>query len=101
MIRDDELGRYECRTDGHSKFWHIVHDVERNVYLATWGKIGKGSPPPKEYTEAEARKKINEKLSPKKGYVKNNNPRYAKVKGSVAVAFILSLEQDGDGEEAA
>jgi predicted DNA-binding WGR domain protein len=97
MIADTELGRYVCIGNGHKKFWHIAHDVEKDVYLATWGKIGNRPPPAKEYTEKQARKKIDEKLTMRKGYVytKDNNPKWEKVRGSVAVAFILSL----DGED--
>lgn len=96
-IPESDLGRYEFidPTVNSRKFWHIIYDVEKNQYMATWGRIGQGSPPPKIYTGKEAAKKIKEKVG--KGYKQNKNPRYARVIGSLAVAYILSLCDDGDG----
>lgn len=97
-IPEEQLGRYEFidYSINSEKFWHIIFDIEKNMYLATWGRIGKRSPQPKAYTAQEAAKKIREKVA--KGYKKNNNSKYKRVKGSSAIAFILSLAaEDGDG----
>lgn len=101
FIPESDLGRYEFidPSINSRKFWHIIYDMEKNQYLATWGRIGQGSPPPKVYTAKEAAKKIKEKVN--KGYQKNNAPRYGKVIGNLAVNFIMSLMEDGDGEQAA
>ena len=63
-------GRYECidPSKNQKKFWHIVYDRSTQKCIATWGRIGWNSPPPKEYSAAEAQKKIRAKL--KKGYKK-------------------------------
>lgn len=63
-----QVGRYENKEDGHSKFWELRRKGSRLV--ATWGKIGSsadgGGGPEKDYDELEAAKVVREKL--KKGY---------------------------------
>jgi len=97
MIHDQELGRYEFidMSINSCKFYHIIHDLSRNVYIAKWGRIG-NAPQSKEYTESQARKKISEKI--KKGYVHKEG--YPAVRGSAAVNFIRSLIT-GEEKEAA
>jgi len=79
-------GRYEMRNPATntSKFWWIVFDRSKQVAICTWGRIGNSSPPPKEYTVAEAEKKIREKL--KKGYSKVTG--YEEEIGSQSIHFI-------------
>ena len=79
-------GRYELidPTKNHRKFWHIVYDQSKQVCIATWGRIGNRSPEPKEYTVAEAQKKIQQKL--KKGYEKVDG--YTEKIGCQSIHFI-------------
>jgi len=86
MIPRELLGRYHCidPSKNHRKFWHIVFDRSTQTYIATWGRIGNSSPAPKEYTEAQVRKKVREKI--KKGYYKADG--YTEVIGSQSIHFI-------------
>ena len=88
MISKELLGRYHCINSekNHYKFWHIVFDKSKQIYIATWGRIGRNSPPPKEYTEDQAIKKIRDKMSERKGYKKVDG--YDEVIGSQSVPFI-------------
>ena len=79
-------GRYEMKnpSTNTNKFWWVVYDRSKQVVICTWGRIGNQSPPPKEYTVAEAEKKIREKL--KKGYVKVSG--FEEEIGSQSIHFI-------------
>jgi len=81
------FGRYECidPSKNHNKFWHIVVDRTNNKVYATWGRIGNRSPTPKEYTIAQAEKKVREKI--KKGYVKRDG--FLEEVGHNSLNFIL------------
>jgi len=79
-------GRYEMvnSATNTNKFWWIVFDQSKQVCICTWGRIGNRSPSPKEYTIAEAEKKIKQKL--KKGYEKVDG--YTEKIGSQSIHFI-------------
>ncbi|MBX7223795.1 MAG: AAA family ATPase [Blastocatellia bacterium] len=63
-----ETGRYECTEGTSSKYWQITLNQPRGTYETEWGRIGCPNPQGKTgLSEAEARKKIAEKLG--KGYV--------------------------------
>jgi predicted DNA-binding WGR domain protein len=80
-----ELGRYEYVGGSSNKYWHVVHDQNNNVYVATWGRIGNRNPGgSKQYSAQEIRKKIIEKR--KKGYVKVDG--YEERVGNLSVHFI-------------
>lgn len=80
------MGRYEFVSGTSAKYWHIVFDRSKQVYLAKWGKIGKAPQGSKEYSRNEVEKKIREKIN--KGYYKV--PGYEDEIGSNSVHFILS-----------
>lgn len=82
-------GRYEMvnRSTNTSKFWWVVLDESKQVVICTWGRIGNQSPPPKEYTLAEAMTKIKQKL--KKGYDKVDG--YEEKVGSQSIHFIKTF----------
>ena len=55
MLDKSLLGRYELvdPSKNHNKFWHIVFNATEQKYISVWGRIGKGSPPSKEYSSKE------------------------------------------------
>jgi len=83
------FGRYQMvnRAINTNKFWWIVFDQSKQVCICTWGRIGNSSPPPKEYTLAEAEKKIKQKL--KKGYEKVDG--YDEKIGCQSINFIKTF----------
>ena len=86
MISESNLGRYEYRDNNSDKYWHIIYDRTKQVYLAQWGKRSNPSPQgQKEYSEAEVRKKVVEKQ--KKGYYKVNG--YQTSAGANSLHFIM------------
>jgi predicted DNA-binding WGR domain protein len=70
----DMIGRYEFVGGSSSKFWQIKQYADG--YLAEWGRIGSGPQGERYYTEAEAYKKIREKIG--KGYQKVGTMRVNK-----------------------
>jgi len=69
MLPDDILGRYEFHSDttNSHKFWHVYYDERTRSYTCEWGRCGRVAQKRKPgMTEAEARKKISEKVN--KGY---------------------------------
>ena len=90
MIEKTLLGRYECVNPltNTNKFWHVVYTADR-IYVATWGRIGKGSPAPKTYTEAQVRSKIKQKI--KKGYVKKEGYLEVAIENYNSIHFITEM----------
>lgn len=80
-----ELGRYEFVGGNSAKYWHIVFDKTKRVYLAKWGKIGKSPQGSKEYSREQAFKKIREKVNKGYGLV----PGFEESVGENSVHFIL------------
>ena len=69
------VGRYECTTEGHNKFWELTYNKDKGLYEARWGAIGSAGQGPTEYTGDQARKKIQEKLAKGYGLVGNASER--------------------------
>lgn len=87
MIDRQSLGRYEYHNDSENshKFYHIVYDRNQQTYIAAWGRVGtKGQY--KAYTEAEALRKIREKIG--KGYRKDQSGRYEETIGENSIDWI-------------
>ncbi len=85
----DFCGRYECKTDGHNKFWEVHENTnsEGEEFVISFGAIGK-KPKFIYYSIGEIHDKIREKL--RKGYVKSrarnnasNEPAPRKPKAAV------------------
>ena len=85
-MSNTNLGRYEFVGGTSSKYWHIILDATRSVYIAKWGRIGNAPQGSKEYTYEEAMKKISQKI--KKGYAKEDG--YEESRGNNATHFIMS-----------
>jgi predicted DNA-binding WGR domain protein len=87
-----QCGRYEYRgsTDkgnASRKFWHIIHDKSRGVFVAKWGAIGRGVQGTKEYSSSEAIKKVREKTGKGYGYVEG----YEESIGENSIHFIRNF----------
>jgi predicted DNA-binding WGR domain protein len=91
MIESSMLGRYEYYNSeiNSDKFWHIVYDMNQATFVACWGRNRPGNrgAQSKTYTEAEAIKKIREKM--KKGYKKISG--YDEIIGENAIDWIKRI----------
>jgi predicted DNA-binding WGR domain protein len=90
-----QCGRYEYRGTTNNgnpsrKFWHVIHDKTRGVYVAKWGAIGRGVQGTKEYSRSEVTKKIREKTNKGYSYVEG----YDESIGENSIHFIKNFLAD-------